>query len=50
MDSSTLKQILQQSINQMEENKRLAMQIGNVEQVLRLEADIESTKLTLANI
>ena len=36
MDSNTLKQILQQSINQMEENKRLAMQIGNVEQVLRL--------------
>ena len=50
MDSSTLKQLLQQSINQKEENCRFAMQIGNVEQVLALEAEIEETKITLSQL
>ena len=50
MDTSTLKILLQNSINQKEENQRIAMQVGNVEQALQLEADIEETRITLSQI
>lgn len=50
MDSQTLKILLQNSINQKEENQRLAMQIGNVEQALQIESEIEETKLTLSQL
>lgn len=50
MDSQTLKILLQNSVNQKEENQRLAMQIGNVEQALQIESEIEETKLTLSQL
>ena len=50
MDSSTLKQLLQNNITQKEETQRIAMQIGNVEQALSLETEIEETKLTLSQL
>jgi hypothetical protein len=50
MDSSTLKQILQNSITQKEENMRIAMQIGNVEEALHIEQEVEETKLTLSQL
>ena len=50
MDSSTLKQILQNSITQKEENMRMAEQVGNLEEALRLEQEAEETKLTISQL
>ena len=50
MDTSTLKILLQNKINGMEENYRLALQVGNLEYSVQLEHDIEETKITLSQL
>jgi len=50
MNTETLKIILQNKISGLEETARIAGQIGNLEEVVRLENEIEETKLTLSQL
>ena len=50
MNTETLKQILSNKISGLEETARISGQIGNLEEVVRLENEIEETKLTLSQL
>jgi len=50
MDLETIKWLLTNRIAASEENMRIAQQIGNIPEYVRLEWEVEETKLTLSQL
>lgn len=50
MDLDSLKQILNNRVTNAEQNMRMAQQVWNLEEAVRLEQEAEETKLTLSQL
>ena len=50
MDIEALKSILNNRVVTAEQNMRMAEQVGNLEEALRLEQEAEETKLTISQL